>query len=246
MFQPVLRRHVREAVEFRAAVVLVEDRSPPVEHLLLHLLRTRRRGVDRDLVRRQVEAAAFRLGHLQHAREHRRHPLARGDAIVLDGLQREQRIELRHHHDGAAERLRAGREAERCRVIHRRRRQIHGVESKFHSCFCSAPSGPASSLIFVVGNGRRMPFGRPVVPELYSMNAPDGSSSSGRAGIRRDRFLVVLESGERCRRPSARFCSASTLPADRRRCRRDGATRPAPSLRSCRGCTSLRRWSDND
>ena len=51
---------VRRARAFRCGVVLVDDRAPPLDHLALRLDRARRRGVDRDLLRRHVVLRAHR------------------------------------------------------------------------------------------------------------------------------------------------------------------------------------------
>src|SRR6201993_400362 len=56
-----------------APVILVNDRSPPCDHLLFHLDRTRRGGVDYHLERRQIVTWPRAVGQFQHAREHRRH-----------------------------------------------------------------------------------------------------------------------------------------------------------------------------
>ncbi len=52
--QPLLGVAVHEAVALGAGVVLVDDRAPPLDHLLLHRDRARRGGVDDGLQRRQV------------------------------------------------------------------------------------------------------------------------------------------------------------------------------------------------
>ena len=65
--------------------------------LLLHLDRARRGGVDRALCATTGRSArAHVVGQLQHAHEHRRHPLAVRDAVLLDQAQRVLGIELLH------------------------------------------------------------------------------------------------------------------------------------------------------
>jgi hypothetical protein len=54
MRQPFLRRDRAEADALRAAVVLVDDRPPPIEHRLLDVGWTRGRRVNRHAVTRQV------------------------------------------------------------------------------------------------------------------------------------------------------------------------------------------------
>ena len=85
--QPFLRRGVGEAVEFRGAVVFVDDRPPPVEHLLLDAGWTGGGGVDGHSMGGQVVAPSLLLRQLQHAGEHGRHPLAMGDLVLFDGLE---------------------------------------------------------------------------------------------------------------------------------------------------------------
>ena len=96
-------------------------------HSIISLLdrrRAGRRGVDRDLQRRQVVALAHLLRQLQHAREHRRHQLAVRDAPFLDQREIMLGVELLHDDGGAAD---ADGEIDgglRRRMIERRRRQI--------------------------------------------------------------------------------------------------------------------------
>ncbi len=52
--------------------------------------------------RRQVVAAAHRLGQLQHPAEHRRHQLAVRDPVLLDQRQVVLGVEVLHHDHGAA------------------------------------------------------------------------------------------------------------------------------------------------
>ena len=85
--------------------------------------------MNRDLLRRQVVLRADLGGELQHADEHRRHPLAVRHAVLLDERQRVLGRELLHHDGGAAEPQRAHAVEERCRVIQRRGRQVDGVGS---------------------------------------------------------------------------------------------------------------------
>ena len=80
--EPVGAVDERRAHALGRGVVLVDDRAPPLDHLALHLDRARRGRVDRDLLRRQVVAGAHLVGQLQHAHEHRRHPLAVRDAVA--------------------------------------------------------------------------------------------------------------------------------------------------------------------
>ena len=50
------------------------------------------------------------------------------------------------------------------------------------SADCRAPTALSALAMPPSGKGRSMPLGLPVVPELYSMKVPAGSSLSGSAG----------------------------------------------------------------
>ena len=125
--QPFLRGDAAEAVVLGAGVVLVHDRAPPVQHALLHLHRAGRGGVHRHLQRRQVMPQAHRVGQLEHAHEHRRHPLAGRDAVVLDPLQCAFGVELLHHEHAATELDDRHAVAQRRGVVQRRGRQVARV-----------------------------------------------------------------------------------------------------------------------
>src|SRR3984893_3298318 len=125
MSQPLLAVAGCESETLGRTVILMNDRSPPREHLLLHLDRTRRGGVDYHLERRQIVARPRGLGQFQHAREHRRHELAVGRLIPLDQLQIVLRIEPLHDDCGTAV---ADHEVDgrlRCRMVKRGGGQIH-------------------------------------------------------------------------------------------------------------------------
>ena len=123
-FEPFVRIHVAEAVQLGTGVILVQDRAPPRDHLVLHLDGARCRRMHGDLVAGEVVLRAGLLGQLQHPAEHGRHPLAVGDAVALDVRQRFSGVEAVHDHRCAADRLRAGRERQGRRVVERRRREI--------------------------------------------------------------------------------------------------------------------------
>ena len=125
--EPLLRVAGDEAVALGAGVVLVEHRPPPVDHLLLDLDRAGRRGVDRAAQRVVAVAQAHFGRELQHAHEHRRHPLAVGDAVALDQRQRLLGVEVLHDHRGAAEAHHRHVEAQRRGVIERRGREVDRV-----------------------------------------------------------------------------------------------------------------------
>ena len=164
MAEPLLAVAHRETEEFGSAVVLEQDRPPPVDHLLLDLHRARRRGVDRDLKRRHVVFLAHRLGKLEHAPEHRRHQLAVGRPVFVDKLQIVLRVESLHDDGGAPHPDREGHRGDRSRVIKRRRRKVG------HAFAVTPQLGDEVEDRQVLGwrllgSCRRMPLGRPVVPE---------------------------------------------------------------------------------
>ena len=125
--EPLVRGAVRETVELRAGVVLVEDRPPPVQHLALHFLGNGRGGMDRHLVGTEVEAASVRFGQFQHASEHGGHPLTVGDLMVLDGLQCMDGVEPWHHDRRTAEGLYDLAETQRGGMVKRGGGEVDGV-----------------------------------------------------------------------------------------------------------------------
>ena len=85
-----------------ARVVLVDDRTPPVEHLTLYRDRARGGSMDHILEARQVEAFSLLFGKAQHSDKHRRHELRLRHSIALDELETLARIETLHHDDRSA------------------------------------------------------------------------------------------------------------------------------------------------
>ena len=77
--------------------------------------------------RAHVVRRADVVGQLEHPHEHRRHHLRVGDPVALDRPQRGLGVELLHHHQRAAERVDHAAEAQRRRVVDRRRREVDGV-----------------------------------------------------------------------------------------------------------------------
>ena len=127
MREPVGGADVCRAGSLGGCVVLVDDRTPPLDHLALGLDRARRGRVQHDLLRRQVVFGAYFVGQLEHAHEHRRHPLRVRHAVLLDAGECAFGIEVLHHDHGPAEAHRAHRIEERRRVIQRRRGKVDGV-----------------------------------------------------------------------------------------------------------------------
>ena len=64
------------------------------------------------------------VGQLEHPAEHRRHELAVGDPVLLDGGEELLRIEALHDHRRGAEAQGGGHRRLRCRVVDGRRRQV--------------------------------------------------------------------------------------------------------------------------
>ena len=125
--QPLFAVAGREAQALGGAVVLLNDRPPPLDHLLLHLHRTGCGGVDNHFERREIVGRARCFGQFQQATEHGRHELAVGDAIVFDQAEVLLRIEAFHDDDRTAAANREIAGGLRCRVIQRRRRQVDHV-----------------------------------------------------------------------------------------------------------------------
>ena len=82
--------------------------------------------MDGDAVRGQVVSSPHILRQLQHAHEHRRHPLALGHPVAFDQAQGLLGVEFLRHHHAAAEGLDVEDVVQRGGVIERRRRQVDG------------------------------------------------------------------------------------------------------------------------
>ena len=134
MLQPLLRIADGDAVAFRAGVILDQDRSPPFDHLCLDVDRAGRGGVDRAFQRGDVVARAHLVRQLQHAHEHGRHQLRLRDLVLLDELEEILGVKMLHDDRGAAEHDRHHVEAQRSRVIERRRRQIDALRDSCRTC----------------------------------------------------------------------------------------------------------------
>ena len=127
MREPVVGVDRGEQVDLRRRVVLVHDRSEPLDHLRLDLRRTWRRRVDDRAQRRQVEATPLILRQPQQADEHRGDHLHVRHPVALDQLQARAGLEAVHDHRGPAQAVHGHREAQRCRVIQRRGREVDRV-----------------------------------------------------------------------------------------------------------------------
>ena len=118
-----------------------------------------------DLQRRDVVSAAHLVGQFEHPREHRRHELGVRHAMALDERQELLGIEVLHDDRGAAHADRQTDPDQRCRMVERRGREIdharrgNATASTKKSKIGNACAGGLS------GKGRKIPLGRPVVPE---------------------------------------------------------------------------------
>ncbi len=136
MGQPLVGVAVHETVAFGAGVILVDDRSPPLDHLALHFHRTWSRSMDDGLQAGYVVCPSLRVGELQHANEHGGNHLRVRDRVLGDACEVFLGIEVLHDHGGAAEAVHRHVEAQRCGVIQRGWREIPGVavESEHELC----------------------------------------------------------------------------------------------------------------
>src|SRR6516165_12207070 len=124
MRQPLVAIAEYQAKAFGGGIELVNDRPPPLDHLLLDLRRTWRRAMDRGFQRRQIVAQPRLLGELQHARKHRRHEHCMCRAIAFNESQELLRVEMLHD-DRSAARMDCQRDCcQRRRVINRRRLKV--------------------------------------------------------------------------------------------------------------------------
>src|SRR6478752_5518653 len=120
-----LGRGGERATTLGRAVVLDDRFAPPVDHLALHVDRTRRCRMDRVRHRRDVVLRAHVVRQLQHAVELRRHHVRVGAAVLLDQRERLLRVPLVHVDDGVPGLERVPRERGDRGVVVRRRREVH-------------------------------------------------------------------------------------------------------------------------
>ena len=114
-------------MRLRGGVVLVDDRPPPLDHLLLDLHRTRCGRVHHALQTGDVIRIAHRIGKFQHPGEHHRHELAMGDPVSGDRIEGSLGIEFLHHHDRDSGGLHRQRPDRRRGVVERSRAEIDPV-----------------------------------------------------------------------------------------------------------------------
>src|SRR5215510_12826351 len=101
--EPLRGRDRGEAVPFGASVVLVQDGSPPGDHLFFDWNRTGCRSVDGHLLARKVILAPRLVSQLEHPHKHGGDPLAVAHPISLDQPESLQRVKPVHDNNGATE-----------------------------------------------------------------------------------------------------------------------------------------------
>src|SRR5690606_3759897 len=131
---PFLRARTGEAA-FARAVIFLDHRTPPVEHLFLYLGRTGCCGMERELHARQVIAKPNRFGQFEHTNEMGGHELCMSYPVTVDCGEHTLRIEVAHRDGCSAERLSAHGPGERGGMIEGGRREIDaiGIEAIFGS-----------------------------------------------------------------------------------------------------------------
>ncbi|CKT39602.1 Uncharacterised protein [Mycobacterium tuberculosis] len=102
MRQPILGCDQRRPAGFRGGIVLVDDRSPPVNHLLLDLDWTWSGRVDHSPKAGHVIRITNCFREFQHPDEHGRDELRVGHPVALDGVEGALGVELLHHDGGDA------------------------------------------------------------------------------------------------------------------------------------------------
>ena len=162
--QPVGGEDAGGADTFGSRIEFEQDRSPPVDHRVFHGHRARGGGMYGDAVTAQVVPIPNGGIEFEHPNEHRRHPLTVRDPVPLDEFERGGGIEMFHHNDGPAVPQRTHRPAQRCRVIQRRRAQIHIADTE--------PEQPGQPFARDIGGTYRMrhrpkPFRSPWAVRWY-------------------------------------------------------------------------------
>ena len=102
VIEPLVTVYLRYANEFGSPIILVDDWTPPLDHLAFDIHWAGRRGMDRHAMTSQVKLSPLGMRQFEHPHEHRWHPLAVGHAVMFDEPQRLQRIEACHHHHRSA------------------------------------------------------------------------------------------------------------------------------------------------
>ena len=202
------------------AVVLVDDRSPPVDHLALHGGRAGRGAMGDPAQRGDVVAPLDLVGQAQQAHEHGGHDVHVADLVAIDQPQHVLGLEARLQHHAEAKPRAAHAVGGRRRVIHR---AVHHHDDR--------GIGLDAPVLRRLAGGQCLQLGR-------GRPAPHALGPAGRArGVDHAaaRHLGRLGVGLRCarrRRPRSRRQPAhgASRPAHCRRRRSPPASaRPAPS-----------------
>ena len=114
-----------DAERFGPGVVLVDDRSDPLDHVVLHRYRAWRGSVDHPSEARQVVSRPRLLRQPQQSDEVGGDELRVGDPVAFDRRQRLGRIESFHDQRRGTKAVNRCTEAERRGVIQRRWAQVH-------------------------------------------------------------------------------------------------------------------------
>ena len=130
MLQPVGGIYQGKTYSLTGGVVLEDNFTPPLNHFLLDFDRTRGGRVNGDLHGADVIGGSHLLRQFQHPVEHDWHPLAVGNAVLLNQLQGQFGFKLLHHHRGAAVVQHHHVVMQRGGVVKRSRRQVYGLIAK--------------------------------------------------------------------------------------------------------------------
>ena len=103
MGEVLLRIAEDDGARFRAAVILVDDGTPPFDHGLLDVNRAGRGGMNDEAERGEVVFLLHFVGQFQQAHEHGRYHVEMRDLVPFDHLQQFFRIEARLQDDVRAD-----------------------------------------------------------------------------------------------------------------------------------------------
>ena len=127
MCKPLFGIAIHETVSFAACVVLMDDRTEPIDHLTLYLYWAWSSGMEYTRQCRNVVLGANFWSQLEHAHKHGRHCLCVGHLVALNAMKKIFSIKVIHHYRGSACAMYRHIPAKRCCVIQRSRGQVNGV-----------------------------------------------------------------------------------------------------------------------
>ena len=211
------------------AVVLVDHRPPPFDHLPLHRRRAGRGAMGDPAQRGQVVAPAHLLGQPQQAHEHGRHDVHVADAMPLDQPQHVLGLEARLQHDveaepGAAHAVGGGR-----RVVHRPVHQHDDRRIGLEAPVAPPPRPAGRLLLRRRWAGGARPWAGRSCPRCRSCCRARAWAARYWAALARHEGVPGLHARRRhaaarparCRHRRSRRASARPAPSRRRECRRD-------------------------